>query len=81
MAWIKVIDEGKASGKLKRTYDEQAKLAGSVANILKIHSLAPHILSSHLELYQAIMHTPGAIPRRLRELIAVRVSSLNQCHY
>lgn len=81
MAWIKVIAEGEASGKLKQTYDEQARLAGSVGNILKIYSLAPHILSSHLDLYMAIMHTPGAIPQRLREMIAVRVSALNHCHY
>ncbi len=75
MAWIKVIAESEAAGKLKQTYDEQAKLAGGVANILKIHSLAPHILASHLGLYKAIMRTPGAIPQRLREMIAVRVSS------
>ena len=81
MAWIKVIAEEEASGRLKQIYAEQAKLAGSVANILKIHSLAPHILSSHLGLYQAIMHTPGAISPRLREMIAVRVSALNHCHY
>ncbi len=81
MAWIKVVAEGEATGKLKQTYDQVAKAAGAVANILKIHSLAPHILSSHLNLYQAIMHTPGAIPQRLREMIAVRVSFVNHCHY
>ena len=55
--------------------------AGAVGNILRIHSLAPHVLAAHLELYKAAMHSPGEISRQDREMIAVVVSQANNCHY
>ena len=81
MAWIKTIDEGDADGTLKRIYDEQHRQAGAVANILKIHSLAPEVLKTHLVIYHAAMHAPGELSRAQREMIAVVVSRANRCHY
>ncbi len=76
-----MIEETEATGKLKGIYDSQRQQAGALANILKIHSLAPEILTAHLGLYVAVMHTPGALSRAHREMIAVVVSSVNGCHY
>jgi uncharacterized peroxidase-related enzyme len=81
MAWIRVVDEGEAEGDLKEIYDDQCRQAGAVANILKIHSLRPKILATHMALYTAIMHAPGALTRAQREMIAVVVSTANNCHY
>lgn len=81
MAWIKTIEEKDAEGALKQTYDEQRRQAGDVANILKIHSLAPDVLAAHLEIYKAAMHSPGGLSRVQREMIAVAVSAANGCHY
>lgn len=81
MPWIRVIDESEADGALKKIYDAQAEKAGALANILKIHSLAPRTLSTHMALYEAVMHAPGDLSRAQREMIAVVVSSLNHCHY
>ncbi len=81
MPWIKVVDEAEAEGELLEIYQAQAKKAGALANILKIHSLAPRTLSTHLAFYEAVMHVPGDLSRTQREMIAVVVSSLNQCHY
>lgn len=81
MAWIKTIDETEADGALKQIYDEQCREAGAVANILKIHSLAPELLSAHLTIYHAAMHAPGELSRAQREMIAVAVSAANGCHY
>jgi uncharacterized peroxidase-related enzyme len=81
MAWIRMVDEAEATDELKQIYDSQRSQAGALANILKIHSLAPKTLSAHLGLYLAIMHTPGELPRAQREMIAVVVSSVNRCHY
>ena len=81
MPWIKVIDESEADGELKKIYDAQAEKAGALANILKIHSLAPRTLSTHMTFYEAVMHAPGDLSRTQRETIAVVVSSLNHCHY
>lgn len=81
MAWIKVIADAEADGELKEIYQAQSKQAGALANILRIHSLAPRTLSSHMAFYEAVMHAPGDLSRIRREMIAVVVSSLNRCHY
>ena len=81
MAWIKTVGEPAAEGALQQIYDEQRRQAGAVANILKIHSLAPEVLGAHLRIYQAALQTPGELSRARREMIAVAVSAANQCHY
>ncbi len=82
MAWIKVIEVDKATGKLKELYDQIKTPNGHVDNIMKIHSLRPQTLIGHLSLYKAVMHSkPNALSPRERELIGVYVSSLNGCDY
>jgi len=81
MTWIKTIEEADAHGELQTIYEAQKSAAGQLANILKVHSLAPHVLSAHLALYQAVMHSPGELGRPQREMIAVSVSAANHCEY
>jgi alkylhydroperoxidase family enzyme len=50
-------------------------------NILQIHSVHPAVGQWHYELYMELMHRPGPLSRREREIIAVRVSGLNDCPY
>ena len=81
MAWIKVIDEKKAKGKLKETYDKFTAPWGGVDNILKIHSLNPKSLDGHYEFYKILMTSSKDLPKAKREMIAVTVSALNHCVY
>ena len=50
-------------------------------NILQIHGVHPAVMRQHYELYLELMHRPGPLTRRQRELLAVRVSAINRCHY
>ena len=50
-------------------------------NIIQIHAVHPAVMRQHYELYRQLMHRDGPLSRRERELIGVRVSALNQCHY
>jgi alkylhydroperoxidase family enzyme len=50
-------------------------------NILRIHGVHPAVMRQHYELYLQLMHRPGPLSRQQREMIAVRVSALNRCHY
>lgn len=50
-------------------------------HIIQIHSVHPAVMRQHLELYRQLMHRSGPLTRREREMIAIRVSALNQCHY
>ena len=81
MAWIKTIRSDAAEGELKQIYEEQNRQAGAIANILQIHSLAPHVLTAHLDVYNAAMHASGELSRARREMVAVAVSQANGCHY
>ncbi len=81
MAWIETVSEDTATAELKSIYSYQQEQAGAIANILKIHSLAPAILEAHLRLYSAVMHAPGPLSRKHREMIAVVVSVINECQY
>lgn len=81
MAWIRVVDEEKASGQLKKVYDELERKRGKIANIMKIHSLNPQAMKDHLNLYVTLMFEQSNLTREERELIAVVVSSINHCKY
>ena len=81
MAWIDTINERDADGSLKDQYSKMKDSRGSVDNILKIHSLNPESLDTHVRLYKTIMYGKSPIRRVNREMIAVLVSSINQCHY
>ena len=82
MAFIKVIKESEAEGKLARLYKRMgANGDDSLDNILKIHSLSPDSLKGHWELYKGVMFGDSSLSRAQREMIAVVSSSINQCDY
>jgi len=81
MAWIEVIPEDEAEGKLAEQYSQLIEPWGGVDNILKIHSLSPKSLDAHLLLYKTLMYGKSPIRRPHREMIAVVVSAANNCHY
>ena len=81
-AWIETIDEQNAADELATIY-VRAKdpRAGIVENIFRVHSLHPATLDDHLRLYLTTMKRKSGLSRAEREMIAVVVSSLNDCHY
>lgn len=81
MAWIRVIEEASAEGKLKEYYEEIKKARGKIANIMRVHSLQPDAMKAHLNLYRTIMFGSSGLGRRQRELLATAVSALNGCAY
>ena len=81
MAWIHVIDEADATGKLHEWYTKLTEPWGGVDNIMKIHSLNIPSLKAHFELYKTVMYGRSGLSRAQREMIAVVVSAVNQCHY
>ena len=81
MAWIKMIKESEATGRLKRLYDQLIEPWGGVDNILKIHSLNVRSLKAHVDLYITMMRGKSELSLIQREMIAVVSSTLNKCHY
>lgn len=81
MAWIKIIGEKDADGALREFYDAHSGPQGIVDNILKIHSLNRPSLEGHFQFYRTLMYGKSDLSRIQREMIAVVVSAINQCHY
>lgn len=81
MSWIKVTDESEEDETLKQAYDEVRAGRDTVANILKVHSLHPEVMTAHLRLYRELMFGRSELTRAERETIAVAVSVVNHCHY
>ena len=81
MAWIRMIDEEDAEGRLRELYGRMTEPWGGVDNILKVHSLNPPSLKGHFELYKAVMRGRSPLSRAQREMIVVAVSQANRCHY
>ena len=81
MAWIPMIKEDKAEAELKDWYDKLRVPWGGVDNIMKIHSLNVNTLKGHYELYLSAMKSTKDLSYKQREMIAVVVSNVNQCHY
>ena len=81
MAYISYIEYDDASPELRRHYDHNRESEGRVDNILRIHGHNPPSLSGHARFYQTLMHGRSELSRTQREMIAIVVSTLNQCRY
>ncbi len=81
MAYIDYIEEDQASDALRQRYDRYRDPAGHVDNILRIHGPNPPSLDAHVKLYATLMRGKSPLSKTQREMIAVVVSSINECHY
>ena len=82
MSWIKRINYEQAEGKLKSVYDRYKNPGKPIDNVLTVHSLRPHTLDGHMQLYKNVLHhAANTLPLWYLELIGVYVSHLNSCNY
>ena len=81
MAWIEVISPDEATGQLKQQYDQASDRAGRIWNIVSIMSQNAAAMKASMEFYMAIMFGDSPLSRAQREMLAVVVSSENQCFY
>lgn len=76
-----MLDDDDAPEGLREMYARMAPAGTPVDNILRIHSLNPKSLQVHYDLYKVLMYGPSDLSRAEREMIAVVVSRVNDCHY
>lgn len=82
MAWIRTIADAEAQGRVAQLFAAARARAGRVAGIVRLMSLDPAILDASMALYGATTtHPRSSLPRWFRELIATRVSAVNDCNY
>jgi uncharacterized peroxidase-related enzyme len=81
MAWINIVPEDEATGRLKELYEKYREPRGGVDHILSIHSLNVKSMQTHFDLYAHLMRGRSDLSRAQREMIAVVASAANRCHY
>jgi uncharacterized peroxidase-related enzyme len=82
MTWIKTVPYDAARGRLKLLYDRVKGPDNNVDNIMMAHSLRPHTMEGHMQLYKQVLHnSANSLPTVLLETLAVYVSILNTCAY
>ncbi|NOR45714.1 MAG: hypothetical protein GQ534_09035 [Candidatus Delongbacteria bacterium] len=52
-----------------------------IDNIIQIHSVHSKVMKQHYEMYLELMRKRSPLSRIQREMIAVIVSIINECHY
>lgn len=80
MAFISQISEQEASGATAQSYAEVRKAYGKVPNFYQAQGARPDLISVELALGGAILKD-GALPRAVKEKIALVVSGLNHSSY
>ena len=81
MAWIETIEENQADEALAEAYEKIKRRRGKLSNIMKVHSLNPGAILTHMDLYLQLMFGNSGLRREIRELIGVVVSATNHCRY
>ena len=82
MAWIDTIREDEWDGELGRLYAGVVDaMHQRVDNIMQIHSLDPPAMAAHQAVYASAMSGTRSLRKVERELIALVVSDINECHY
>jgi alkylhydroperoxidase family enzyme len=82
VSWIETIAPDAAGDELATLYAKMVDPdTGELDNVLRVHSLHPAGLAAHWELYRAVMRPSRTLRKAEREMIALVVSRINECHY
>jgi alkylhydroperoxidase family enzyme len=76
MARLSYIEMDQAPPEVREIYEKM--LAGKPGSVFKLLAHRPEVLKTFLPFYGSIGR---ALPRRLYEMVYIRVSALNGCHY
>jgi alkylhydroperoxidase family enzyme len=77
---ISRLSKDQVDAETGQVFDIYLKERGNVPNMFRTAAHRPEILRTMIAHFRAIMNT-GTVPARLKELVIVRTSQLNQCEY
>ena len=77
---ISRLDKSQVDEPTAEIYDVYLKERGNVPNMFRTVAHRPEILRTMIAHFRAVMNT-GTVPAKLKELVIVRTSQINQCEY
>ncbi len=78
---IKVVEESQAQGAVKEAYEAIHAKMGLVPNVMKLFSLWPEAFQANMQFFETVILSSSELDNATKEMIALTVSKLNQCHY
>ncbi|HET9088236.1 MAG TPA: carboxymuconolactone decarboxylase family protein [Acidobacteriaceae bacterium] len=80
MPKISRLDRDQVTPETGAIYDRYMQQRGNVPNMFRTVAHRPEIFQTMIAHFEAILNT-GTLPLKLKELVIVRTSQLNQCNY
>ncbi len=77
---ISRLDKSQVDAESGAIYDHYLKARGNVPNMFRTVAHRPEILRTLIAHFRAIMET-GTVTAKLKELVIVRTSQMNDCEY
>ena len=80
MARIKALEPAEADAGCQPLFESFIRERGAVPNMFRTLAHDPEILKTWFDMFRATLRE-GAVTTRVKEMVAVRVSSINECRY
>jgi len=77
---LRPLDPDEVSGAVRAVFETYLKERGNIPNMFRTVARRPEHLLTMLAHFRTVM-SEGTVPPLLKELLSVRVSYHNQCHY
>ena len=77
---ISRLDKSQVDAESGAIYEHYLKARGNVPNMSRTVAHRPEILRTLIAHFRAVMET-GTVPGKLKELVIVRTSQMNDCEY
>lgn len=77
---ISRLDRSTVDEKTAEIFDHYQKMRGNVPNMFRTMAHRPEIMRSMIAHFRAVMET-GTVSAKLKELVIVRTSQINNCEY
>jgi alkylhydroperoxidase family enzyme len=80
MSRISRLEKDQVDAESAKIYDTYLAERGNVPNMFRTVAHRPEILRTMIAHFRAVMNT-GTVPQKLKELVIVRTSQINNCEY
>ena len=80
MPRLSKLSSDQAGATSREVFDHFLRERGNVPNMFRTAAHRPEIMKTMTQHFMTVM-TTGTVPRKLKEMVSVRVSHLNRCQY
>ncbi len=80
MGRIRRLDASEVAADVRALFEKFLEERGNVPNMFRTAAHRPEILTTMVDHFRSVLG-PGSVPTALKEMLAVRVSRINDCDY